>query len=149
MITIEKSKHNTQWEYICKTLGVDTSLDEIKVKVVSETAKKPKKKKVNYKEKFIKAAEILKTVEGVEFPVELYRFGTYTQYESAGEEVNKWQEIEIFDDYDIGEDKEEELDTLLSFINKKYIKSIGGEMYGQNVLLLNEDGTTEFDGFRI
>jgi len=148
MITLEKKDHNPQWDYICKILGVESSLDEIKVEVVKDKKKRPKKK-VNYKEKFIKAAEIIKTIKDVEFPVELYRFGTYTQYESAGSEVNSWGAISFLDDYLIDEDKEEELDILLSFLNKKYIKSIGGEMYGQNVLLLNEDGTTEIDGFRI
>ena len=92
---------------------------------------------------------MLKAVKDLKFPVELYRFGTYTQYESAGEEVNKWEEISFFDDYEIEDDKVNEMDTLLSFLNKKYIKSIGCEMYGQNVLILNDDGTTEVSGFRI
>ena len=111
--------------------------------------KKPKKKKVNNADNFIKVAEMLKAVKDLKFPVELYRFGTYTQYESAGEEVNKWEEISFFDDYEIEDDKVNEMDTLLSFLNKKYIKSIGCEMYGQNVLILNDDGTTEVSGFRI
>jgi len=134
---LEKVKPGAGHKYLAR---------EVEVAIV----KKPKKKeKPNYGNNFIEAANILKTVKDVEFPVELYRFGTYTQYESAGEEVNKWEEIDFFDDYEIEDNVVEELDGILSFLDKKYIKSIGGEMYGQNVLLLNEDGTTEIGSFRI
>ncbi len=153
MIKLEKKDFPIKWEDICEMLKVDESLEEINVKLATEKKVKPIKEKPDYNKNFIRAAEILKTLKDIEFPVELYRFGTYSQYEVAGEKVNKWDELSVWDDYDLENvlerDLVAELDDTLSFLNKKYIKSIGGEMYGQNVLVLNEDGSTEFDGFRI
>lgn len=153
MIKLEKRNFPLKWEDICELLNVDESLEEISVKLKAEKKVKTKKEKPDYDKNFTRAAEILKTLKDIEFPVELYRFGTYSQYEVAGEKVNKWDELSIWDDYDLenvlDRNLVSELDDTLSFLNKKYIKSIGCEMYGQNVLVLNEDGTTEFDGFRI
>lgn len=151
MIKLEKKDFPLKWEDICEMLNVDESLDEICVNLATEKKVKAKKEKPDYNKNFIKVAEIVKGLENedIEFPIELYRFGTYTQYESAGEEVNRWGEISFLSDNDFDNDVETEIDSILSFLDKEYIKSLGCEMYGQNVLLLNEDGSTEFDGFRI
>lgn len=102
------------------------------------------------KERFKKAAEIIKAgVEGIKFPIELYRFGVYEQYEVAGGEVNPWDEWEFYSEYnvDIGTDKR--FCNELSFLNKEWIKEQGHDMYGQNVLMLTEDGRTYVDSFSI
>jgi hypothetical protein len=131
------------------------SLDEMVEELVNkiELELKPKKKekpKINEAELISKAFSLLKDLK-VEFPVVLYRFGTYRQYELAGQKVdmdmfedlydeicNKHNLNDIDDNSEIAE-KFYTLEKTLSFINSKYL-SKKYDMYGQNTLELTENG---------
>ena len=69
--------------------------------------------------------------------LEVCRFGTYTQYEVAGEfiDINLLEHEE-----ELEEDLYFKLLKELSFVNKNFIKSLGLYESGQNELWLTENG---------
>jgi hypothetical protein len=85
-------------------------------------------------EKILKAIQLLKDNNIEE--LEVCNFGTYRQYELAGEFIS----IYILDDCDLEEDLYEELSNLLDFIDEKYIKKLGFWKNGQNTLILTQEG---------
>lgn len=85
-------------------------------------------------EKVLKAIQLLKDNNIEE--LEICNFGTYRQYELAGEFIS----IYILDDSDLEENLHEELSDLLDFIDEKYIKKLGFWQHGQNTLILTQKG---------
>ena len=90
---------------------------------------------MNTQEKIKKAVDLLKKYNLKE--LEVCRFGTYTQYEVAGEfiDINLLEHEE-----ELEEDLYFKLLKELSFVNKSFIKSLGLYESGQNELWLTENG---------
>lgn len=95
------------------------------------------------KEKVKKAIQLLKDNNIEE--LEICRFGTYRQYELAGEFISIYTlQNSILNNIDL----EEEFYNLLEFVNEKYIKKLGFWDHGQNTLILTQKGFKKGD-FRI
>ena len=95
-------------------------------------------------EKIAEAAKILKKHEIKS--LSLGRFGTYRQYEVAGNIINFY----LLDECELEEDICEELAELLSFIDEDFIdRKLGFPNEGQNKLLIDDEGNFSYETFSI